>query len=55
MILQTEADKRRECCLNSGWHLADDDLPNPPECDPLSSAQSRRAWREAQQAVATES
>lgn len=54
MIRHTEADKYRECCLNGGWHLADDDIPNPPECDPLSSAQSRRARREAEQTATTE-
>lgn len=26
-------------------HFADDDLPNPPECSPLDSAQARRAER----------
>ena len=28
-------------------HQPDDDVPHPPEADPLASAQSRRAWRES--------
>jgi len=36
---------RRELWAINGWNIADDDLPNIPEPDPMSSAQSRRAWR----------
>jgi hypothetical protein len=36
----TEAQHR----INFGWHVVDDDLPNVPNCDPLASAQARRAW-----------
>ena len=28
-------------------HMPDDDEPKPPEVDPMSSAQSRRAWRQS--------
>jgi hypothetical protein len=37
---------RRELWAMNGWNIADDDLPNIPEPDPMSSAQSRRAWRQ---------
>jgi len=40
----TDADHKRETYINGGWNLAaDDDAPRPPEPDPMSSAQSRRA------------
>ena len=49
MIAFSESDYRREQLINGGWNLADDDRPRPPEPDPLSSAQARRAWREQQE------
>jgi len=40
----TETDHKREQYINGGWNLAaDDDVPRPPELDPMSSAQARRA------------
>jgi len=40
----TDNDTRRECWTAGGWNLAaDDDAPRPPEPDPLTSAQARRA------------
>ena len=42
----SEQEHRRECFVNGGWNLVDDDTPRPPELSPLASAQSRRAWRE---------
>ena len=40
----TDTDHKREAYINGGWNLAaDDDVPRPPEPDPLASAQARRA------------
>jgi hypothetical protein len=47
MTGSTEYDQRHELWASDGWHVVDDDVPHPPEADPLSSAQSRRAWRES--------
>jgi len=44
VITLTDADHKREQYINGGWNLAaDDDAPRPPEPDPLSSPQARRA------------
>jgi len=44
VITLTDTDHKRETYINGGWNLAaDDDAPRPPEPDPMSSAQSRRA------------
>jgi len=43
-----EEQHRRDCWILSGWNLTDDDEPRPPELSPLTSAQSRRAWREGE-------
>ena len=47
----TPAEIERLMAYNlAGWSVPDDDLPNVPtgpEPDPMSSAQSRRAWRES--------
>ena len=42
MTTLTDTDLR-EAYINGGWYLRDDDTPAPPELDPMSSAQSRRA------------
>jgi hypothetical protein len=55
VIVFHEPDHRREQWVHGGWNLTDDDLPHAPDCDPLSSAQHRRAWREAKQVAAAES
>jgi hypothetical protein len=47
MIAYTDHDHQRECYAWGGWNVVDDDVPHPPEADPLASAQSRRAWRES--------
>jgi hypothetical protein len=39
-----EAIAQRDAYNWAGW-LVDDDEPRVPEPDPMSSAQSRRAWR----------
>jgi len=44
VITLTDTDHKRETYINGGWNLAaDDDAPRPPEPDPMSSAQARRA------------
>jgi len=44
VITFADNDTRRETYINGGWNLAaDDDAPRPPEPDPLTSAQARRA------------
>jgi len=43
VITFADNDTRRECWTAGGWCLRDDDIPAPPELDPMSSAQSRRA------------
>jgi hypothetical protein len=44
MITFSDDQSRRESWTAGGWNLADDDVPQRPEPDALSSAQSRRFW-----------
>ena len=32
----------RERYHHHGWNLSDDDVPRPPECSPIDSAQRKR-------------
>jgi hypothetical protein len=45
--IQDKQNRRQLELIQPGaQYLPDDDTPKPPELDPLSSAQSRRAWRQ---------
>jgi len=54
VITFTATENRRECFTAGGWNILDNDTPGTPEPDPISSAQSRRAWRDSAPTTGTQ-